>query len=316
MSQEPTIREARSLWGEAWRRLRRNRIAMVCLAVICLYLGVALVGFVPVPVTEGQGTEARTTHVSLVDWAFRRLVGPTDKQESYLPPLSGRHLLGTDILGRDVLYKAVKGAQTAIILGALAAAVSIPLGLLFGVIAGYFGGWIDDLVVYLYSTLACIPGILLLVALMSVMGKGLVQLCIALGVTSWVGLCRLIRGETLKLREADFVLAARATGASWARIIALHVVPNLFHIIIITFTLGFSGIVLSEAVLSYIGLGVEATTVSWGTMISDARMELSRTPSVWWHLAGGAGALFLLVLALNVFGDALRDALDPRLRTE
>ncbi len=316
MNEEPTIREARSLWAEAWRRLRRSPVAMVCLAVICLYFGVALVGFVPVPLTRGEAERAHREWVSLVDWAFRATVGRTEKEESYLPPLSGRHLLGTDILGRDVLYKAVKGAQTAIILGALTAAIYIPLGLLFGVVAGYFGGWIDDLIVYLYSTLACIPGILLLVALMSVLGKGLGQLCVALGVTGWVGLCRLIRGETLKLREADYVLAARAGGASWARVIARHVVPNLFHIIIITFTLGFSGIVLSEAVLSYIGLGVEATTISWGNMISEARMELSRTPSVWWHLAGGAGALFVLVLALNVFGDALRDALDPRLRTE
>ncbi|MHC4789100.1 MAG: ABC transporter permease, partial [Planctomycetota bacterium] len=127
---------------------------------------------------------------------------------------------------------------------------------------------------------------------------------------------RLIRGETLKLRESDYVVAARAVGAGRARILFRHIMPNVFHIVIISFTLGFSGIVLSEAVLSYIGIGVEATTISWGTMISEARMELSRDPSVWWHLAGAAGALFLLVLAFNVFGDALRDALDPKLKTE
>jgi peptide/nickel transport system permease protein len=310
------LREARSLWAEAWRRLRRNRLAMVCLAVISFYLALGLVGFVPVPRRVGEGEAATVKTIDLVDWVFLKLVGPVDRDESYAPPLTGRHLLGTDIMGQDVLYKAVKGVRTAVVLGALTAAIYIPLGLLFGIVAGYFGGLVDDLIVYVYSTLACVPGILLLIALMSVMGKGLVQLCIAMGVTSWVGLCRLIRGETLKLREADYVLAARAVGAGRARIIFRHILPNLFHIVIISFTLGFSGIVLSEAVLSYIGIGVEATTISWGTMISEARMELSREPSIWWHLAGGAGALFVLVLALNVFGDALRDALDPKLRVE
>jgi len=308
------VMAARSLWAEAWRRLRRDRVAMLCLGVVSVYVLAGVLDFIPVPRSTGVGgTSARGPTV--VDWIFFKLVGPTEKEESYAPPGTGRHLLGTDIQGVDVLYKAVKGARTALILGGLTAAIYIPLGLLFGVPAGYFGGLVDDAVVYIYSTLACIPGILLLIALMSVMGKGLVQLCIAMGVTSWVGLCRLVRGETLKLREADYVLAARAVGAGWPRILWRHIVPNLFHIVIITFTLGFSQTVLSEAVLSYIGIGVETTTISWGTMIAEARMEVSREPSVWWHLASGAGALFLLVLALNVLGDALRDALDPRLRT-
>jgi peptide/nickel transport system permease protein len=289
---------------------------MVCLALISFYLALGIMSFIPVWHRVGSGESATTRRTTLVDWVFEEFVGAMDEQESYLPPLTGRHLLGTDILGVDVLYKTIKGIRTAVILGGLTAAIYIPLGLLFGIIAGYFGGFVDDVVVYVYSTLACIPGILLLIALMSVMGKGLVQLCIAMGVTSWVGLCRLIRGETLKLRETEYVLAARAVGASRSRIVFRHILPNLFHIVIISFTLGFSGIVLSEAVLSYIGIGVEATTISWGTMISEARMELSRDPSVWWHLAGAAGALFVLVLAFNVFGDALRDALDPKLKTE
>ena len=313
---ETQVMEARSLWAEAWHRLRRNRVAMVCLAIIVVYLVIGLMDFIPVRQTLGSGDSATQRWGTLVDWLFVKVVGATDKAESYLPPLRGRHVMGTDILGVDVLYKAVKGVRTAMILGGLTAAIYIPLGLLFGIIAGYFGKIIDDAIVYIYSTLACIPGILLLIALMSVMGKGLVQLCIAMGVTSWVGLCRLMRGETLKLRESDYVLAARALGAGWPRIIFRHILPNLFHIVIITFTLGFSGIILSEAVLSYIGIGVEATTISWGTMISEARMELSRDPSVWWHLTAAAGALFVLVLAFNVFGDALRDALDPKLKTE
>ncbi len=314
MNGEPQ-REVRSLWGEAWHRLRRNRLAMLCLAIIALYVAVGLLDFVPVGPLLPEEAKAGGREVTFIDWVFTRAVGEPAKEESYAAPGEAGHPLGTDIQGMDVLYKTVKGINTAIVLGGLTAAIYIPLGLLFGIIAGYFGGFIDDLVVYVYSTLACIPGILLLIALMTVMGKGLPQLCIALGVTSWVGLCRLIRGETLKLRESDYVLAARAVGAGSFRIIFLHILPNLFHIVIIVFTLGFSGIVMSEAVLTYIGVGVDPQTISWGMMISNARMELARFPSVWWQFAGSAAALFLLVLCFNVFGDALRDALDPRLRT-
>ncbi len=315
MMNDENIIQSRTLWAEAWHQLKRNRIGMLCLGIIAFYLAVGLIDFIPVWTKVDAGGTAATRRITLIDWAFGKMVGPTEKTESYSQPGARRHLLGTDIQGVDVLYKAVKGIRTAVILGGLAAIIYIPLGLLFGIIAGYFGGVVDDIIVYIYSTLACIPGILLLIALMSVMGRGLPQLCIALGVTSWVGLCRLVRGETLKLREADYVLAARALGASRPRIILRHILPNLFHIVIITFTLGFSGIVMSEAVLSYIGIGVKPTTMSWGTMISEAKMELSRDPSVWWQLGGAAGALFLLVLVFNVFGDALRDALDPKLRT-
>lgn len=332
---EVEITEARSLWAEAWRRLRRNRLAMVCLAVIVLYLGAGLLSFIKVSYGEGDASRRLT----LIEWAFARTVGPTNKNESYVPAMmtgkrfleqdaqkrgipleglgegTGLHVLGTDLHGRDILMLAIQGINTAVILGSVTALIAIPLGLLFGIMAGYFGGRIDDGVVYFYSTLACVPGILLLIALMQVMGKGLYQLCIALGITSWVGLCRLIRGQTLTLRESEYVLAARAVGAGHARILLRHILPNLFHIVIISFTLGFGGIVLSEAVLSYIGIGVAADTVSWGQIIQESRMELSRDPSVWWPLAGAASALMILVLAFNVFGDALRDALDPRLKT-
>jgi peptide/nickel transport system permease protein len=307
---------SRSPWAEAWHRLHGNVLAMVCLAVISLYAAVAVLDVVPVP--RFQRTDAGLDvdwRRSVVDCVFQATVGATNKQESYVAPGAGRHPLGTDIHGMDVLYKTLKSVKTAVVLGLLTALIYIPLGLLFGVIAGYFGGIVDDLIVYLYSTLACIPGILLLIGLMTVLEKGLVQLCIALGVTGWVGLCRLIRGETLKLRESDYVLAARAVGAGHARIILRHILPNLFHVVIIVFTLGFSGIVMSEIVLTYLGVGVGATTVSWGMMISSAKMELSRAPTVWWQLTSAAVALFILVLAFNVFGDALRDALDPRLRT-
>jgi len=304
----------RSLWGEAWHRLSSNRLAMACLGVIAFYMAVAILDLVPVTrqVETGGGTDTREG--TLIDWVFARTVGEPDKEESYLPPGKAGHPLGTDIQGVDVLYKTLKGIRVAVLLGLLTAALYIPLGLGFGIVAGYFGGFTDDAVVYIYSTLACIPGILLLVALMTVMGKGVLQLSIALGITHWVGLCRLIRGETLKLRECDYVLAARAVGARNLRVLVRHILPNLFHLGIISFSLGFSGIVMSEAVLTYLGVGVEADTISWGQMIANARMELSRYPSVWWQFTSAAVALFVIVLAFNVFGDALRDALDPRLR--
>jgi peptide/nickel transport system permease protein len=332
MTGEMEITPARSLWAEAWHRLRRNRVAMVCLFIISLFFAIGLLGFVPARWKASTDPNVPMREGSLIDWLFAKTVGDKSKRDSYVRPMrrgneledsegedalprTGLHVLGTDIHGEDVLLKVVKGVNTAVILGALTAAIYIPLGLFFGVIAGYFGGWIDDAVVYVYSTLACIPSILLLIALMRVMGRGLPQLCIALGVTRWVGLCRLVRGQTLMLRESEYVLAARAAGASRLRIVLLHIVPNLFHIVIIVFSLGFGTAVLSEAVLSYIGLGLRPDTVSWGQMISNARMELSRDPSVYWQLGGSAGALLVLVLAFNVFGDALRDALDPKLKT-
>jgi peptide/nickel transport system permease protein len=308
MSDEP-IGQVRSLWAEAWHQLRRRRLAMVCLGVIAAYFVVGALDFIPASRRPSTG-ERRT----LVDWAFDDTVGPTNREQSYVPPGTGRHLMGTDLDGRDVLYKTVKGVKTAVVLGTLTAAIYIPVGLLLGVVAGYFGRFVDDAIVYVYSTLACIPGILLLIALMAVMKPGLYKLCLALGVTNWVGLCRLIRGETLKLRESEYVLAARALGASHGHIILRHIVPNVMHIVIITFSLGFSGIVLSEAVLTYLGVGVEPNRISWGQMITSAKMELSREPSVWWQFTAAAAALFLLVLAFNIFGDALRDAMDPRLR--
>jgi len=340
---EGDVTVARSLWSQAWRRLRRRATPMVSLAVVCLFLVVGMMDLVRIPYREAGGQRSWTPFFK---WAFAKTVGPTNKDESYVPAMTsgreflmrriaeeeergrapahlaaalenatGLHVMGTNIHGEDVLMLTVRGVNTAVLLGFGTALIAIPLGLLFGVCAGYFGGRVDDAVVYVYSTLACVPGILLLIALMQVMGKGLLQLCIALGVTSWVGLCRLIRGQTLTLRESEYVLAARAIGAGNMRIIFRHIVPNLFHIVIITFTLAFGGIIMSEAILSYVGLGVKVDTASWGRIIQGARMELSRQPSVWWPLASAATALFVVVLAFNIFGDALRDALDPKLKT-
>jgi peptide/nickel transport system permease protein len=182
-------------------------------------------------------------------------------------------------------------------------------------VAGYFGKWVDDGIQYVYTTLASIPEILLLIALLLVLGRGLVNIAIALGITSWVGLCRLARAETLKHRDREYVRAARALGVSSPRILLRHILPNMLPVVIISVTLGVSGLVLSEAVLTYLQVGVEAGTGSWGNMVDAARLELAREPIIWWNLTAAAVAMFLLVLAFNLFGDALRDAVDPRLRS-
>lgn len=221
----------------------------------------------------------------------------------------GSHLMGTDVLGRDVFYMTLKGVRVALMIGGLTSLIVIPLALFFGVAAGYFGKRIDDAVFFFMSTLASIPNLLLLVALIMAMGRGTWQVCVALGVTSWVGFCRISRAETMKLREANYVQAAKALGVSDLRIIWSHILPNLSHLIIITFALLFTALVLSETVLAYLGVGIDG---SWGQMIDQARDELSREPVIWWNLVSASVALFTLVLTVNLIGDAIRDILDPR----
>lgn len=229
---------------------------------------------------------------------------------------SAYHLFGTDKVGDDVFYRALKGVRTGLIIGGFTTLIAVPFAIFFGVIAGYFGSRIDDAIQYLYSTLASIPSILLIASFMLLFGRGLFNLCLIMGITSWTGLCRLLRGETLKLRELEYIQAAEAFGVSRAKILLRHIVPNVMHIVLITFILRFSGLVLAEALLSYLQIGVEPTTGSWGNMINTARMELAREPVVWWNLVAAFVFMFGLVLPANLFGDAVRDALDPRLRTE
>jgi peptide/nickel transport system permease protein len=299
------------LWREAGRALARRR--PVALAAVGLY---ALVAVLDSFAWIGGGGIARPRTV--IDRLF-----PTDFQErSYSAPLATtefygdrplryprRHLLGTDILGRDVLHLTLKGARVALLIGGFTSLIVIPIALLFGMSAGYAGGRWDAIVFFVVSTLASMPGLLLLVALIMVLGRGPLQVCVALGVTGWVGFCRITRGETLKLRELEFVQAARALGASTPRILVTHVLPNLAHLVLITFVLVFSGLVLSEAILSWLGIGIDG---SWGQMIDQARDELARDPIIVWNLAAASTALFVLILAVNVLGDALRDVLDPR----
>ena len=207
----------------------------------------------------------------------------------------------------------------------------LPFALFFGIAAGYLRGWVDDVIQYIYTVLSSIPSVLLIAATVLIMqvyieahpewfstsaeraDLRLLFLCLILGVTSWTGLCRLLRGETLKLRELEYIQAAQAFGVSSARILTRHIMPNVMHIVLIAMVMDFSGLVLAEAVLSYVGVGVDPTTMSFGTLINSARMEMGREPMVWWTLAAAFGFMLVLVLTANLFADAIRDAFDPRL---
>ncbi|MBL8403776.1 MAG: ABC transporter permease [Dechloromonas sp.] len=245
--------------------------------------------------------------------------------------LSGQyHVFGTDKVGQDVLYQILKSVRTGLIIGLVTTLVMLPMAVLLGIVAGYYRGWVDDAIQYIYTVLNSIPGVLLIAAAVLMMqvvidtnpqwfstaaeraDLRLLALCFILGITSWTGLCRLLRGETLKLRELEYIQAAQAFGVSSWRIIIRHILPNLMHIVIIALVMDFSGLVLAEAVLSYVGIGVDPTMTSFGTMINNARMELGREPVVWWSLTAAFAAMFILVLAANLFADAVRDAFDPR----
>jgi peptide/nickel transport system permease protein len=244
---------------------------------------------------------------------------------------SGYHLFGTDKVGQDVLYITLKSIRTGLVFGTIATLATLPQAIGLGIAAGYFRGWVDDVIVYIYTVLNSIPGVLLLAAstlfiavyieshpelFSTALERAdirLLALCLILGVLGWTSLARILRAETLKLRTLDYVEAARAFGVSHVRIISRHIFPNVFHLVLMSFVLDFSGLVLAEAVLSYIGVGVDPTTYSWGNMINGARLELAREPIVWWQLGAAFLFMFTLVLAANLFADGVRDAFDPRL---
>ena len=243
------------------------------------------------------------------------------------------HVFGTDLTGNDVFYRVVKSIRTAIVMGALTTAATLPFALGLGIVGGYLRGWADDLIQYFYTVVSSIPPVLLIAACVLMIqvfidknpqmfetgiersDLKLLFLCLIVGLTEFATMCRLVRGETLKLRELDYVQAAQAFGAGAGKIMARHIMPNVMHIVIITLVLEFSQIVLYEAVLSYVGVGVDPSMSSFGTMLNLARSEMARDPVVWWNLATAFVFMLGLVLAINLFADGVRDAFDPRART-
>lgn len=300
-----------------------------------LLLGAALFGVLFCSVNAARGRRIRLlAQLSEPTWRVQwRVLGLICVASGMIYTLAGDyHLLGTDKVGNDVLYLTLKSVRTGLVLGTVASLIALPIAVSLGIAAGYLGGWVDDLVQYLYTTLSSIPGVLLIAAsalsldlLMQQHASAfdtlalradlkLLALCMVLGLTGWTSLCRLLRAEVLKLRTIEFVTAARALGCTPLQILHRHLLPNTLHLVIITAVLNFSGLVLTEAVLTYIDIGVDPSMESWGNMINGARLELAREPVVWWSLVAALFGMFGLVLAANLFADAVRDAFDPRLR--
>ena len=294
-----------SLWQDGIRRFLRRRLAVVCLGVILVYF--LLAAFIYL--------------AELFNWRIGPTLWSQPTGPSYQPPGS-ENIFGTDIFGLSVFRKMLYGVKISITVALSASLISIAIGVPLGAIAGYFRGLVDEIIVWLYSTLSSIPYILLILAFAVVLRDktiaghkltGITSVYLAIGLTSWVGICRLIRGEVIKHKEREYVLAAKSYGCSNSRIIFRHLFPNVFHIVIIDFSLRFVSFIHAEIILSFLGLG-EADRPSWGAMINDARIELAR--GVWWQMVAATIAVFFISLALNVFGDALRDSLDPKLRVQ
>lgn len=289
---------------------------MLSLAVVLLYLAAAV------------GTELYAVYCD--HCRITPIYQIADDNARYAPP-SPEHWLGTDYQGRDVFWRALAGSATAVKVGIIASLISAVIGVALGAVAGFYGGKFDDWVVWLYSTFASMPTLLFILAFALLVSRnflspgmmrcaeavgmvlraepGMLAVYLAIGLTGWVTLCRVVRGETMRLRTMPYIAAARVAGVSSPVIIWRHILPNVFHLVIIYFTLSFAGAIMLEVIVSYLGFGVQAAP-SWGVMISDGQERLWR--GIWWEIAAATAFMFGLVLALNVLGDALRDALDPR----
>lgn len=300
------------------RTLLRNRWGAGALLVVLLYAATALGVEIYAAVCEAK-------HITPVYFV-------SCEEHRFMPP-SREHWLGTDYRGRSVLARALAGCAGAIKVGAVAAGIAMLIGVTLGALAGFSGGRTDDVVVWLYSTFASMPSLLFILAFALLVGRnylspealetvrkigkvlrvepGVLAVYVAIGLTSWVTVCRVVRGESMKLRTRGFVAAAEIAGVPKWRIILRHIIPNVFHLVIIYFTLTFAGAVMMEVIVSYLGFGAQSFP-SWGLMISDGQERLWR--GIWWELAAATTFMFVLVLALNILGDALRDALDPKQR--
>jgi ABC-type dipeptide/oligopeptide/nickel transport system permease subunit len=302
-------------WWEAKRRLKKSHVAMFSVMLFVLYAYVGVLAQARVIAADYQKTTKGSEYVA--------------------PDDDPRFVLGTDALGHDVASLALRGATTALWIGVFASVLSCGIGIFLGALAGYYGGRIDEIIVWLYTTLSSIPYLLLLMAISYVfknnphisswyadtflkqdwhISMGLFTIILAVGLTSWVGTCRIVRAEFIKHRERDYVQAALSMGLPRRRVIFKHILPNVFHLALISFSLLFIGAIKFEVILSFLGLGLEPEEASWGNMISAGAAELMRAKTVWWQISTATVALFGLVLSVNLFADALRDALDPRLR--
>lgn len=286
---------SRTLWSDAWARLKRNKLAMFGLIWILVMFVIALSADLWVPQTLGNPTEADTTTMS---------------ENSRLPP-SLEHPFGTDTLGRDVLCRVIYGSRISLAVGFLATAISTVIGLIMGALAAYYGGIWDTIIMRLADIFLAFPYTLFVIALLAVIGSGIQNVFIAIGILGWPSIARVFRSAILTVKENDYVDAARAMGASDVRIIARHIFPNSVATIVVYATMNIGSAILTEAALSYLGMGVQAPNPSWGVMIEDGQTYLATQP--WLMLMPGL-AILTTVLAFTLLGDGLRDALDVKMK--
>lgn len=325
----PSTAEVATLRGpSAWQRLWSDRMTRFCLVVILVYTLAALYGEgvyryynhgFRIPFTEITLGEMRTPPYNELHMESR-YVPPlttvtfpesTTPQGDIIPARKHCYLLGSDNLGRDVLQRLLQGARIAFHVGIMTSLIAIPLGVLLGCLGGYFGGKIDSAVVWLCATVSAMPGLLFILAIAMIAGKGLFGIYLGIGLTTWVSVCRNIRAEVIKHRDRPYVQAARVLGYTPFRILFRHILPNVMHIVLISFSIRFPASVGTEVFMSFLGIGVQGEP-SWGIMINNARARLWQ--GIWWELTFVSLAIFLLVFIFNRLADALRDVFDPALR--
>ncbi|MGI8913919.1 MAG: ABC transporter permease [Chloroflexota bacterium] len=287
----PTIpdRPAHTLWTLAFDRLRRDRLTLIALAILALF---ALLAIFAAPIAA----------------AVHSTPDQVDPLNSFDPP-SAQHWMGTDDVGRDQFVRMLYGARISLSIGLVAALINLFLGILIGAIAAFYGRIIDDIVVWLINTLRSIPTLFLLIIVSVLFHVGPIGLAVLIGLTSWTGAARLVRGQVFQLKERDYVLSARAVGAGNVRIISRHILPNVLSLVVVLLGIDIGGAILAESGLSYLGLGVQPPTPSWGNMLSGAQSYFEHGP---WLVYGPGIAIALTVWCLYTVGDGIRDAIDPR----
>ena len=286
---------SRTLWGDAWQRLKRNRLAMLGAIWIIFIIIVALTADLWVPQTLGSPTQIDTA---------------TMAGNSRLPP-SFEHPFGTDTRGRDVLCRVIYGARISLAVGVLATAISAVIGLVVGAVAAYYGGWWDTILMRTADVFLAFPYTLFVIAMLAVIGPGIQNVFIAIGILGWPSIARVFRSAILSVKENDYVDAARSMGASDFRIIARHIFPNSVAAIVVYATMNIGGAILTESALSFLGMGVVPPDPSWGIMIQDGQTYLASQP---WLMIMPGIAILTTVLAFTLLGDGLRDALDVKMK--
>lgn len=282
------VRPGETYWQDAWRRLKRNKIAVVSLVIILIIVLMAVVG----------------PFLSKFDYSTNDLMNANK-------PPDGIHWFGTDNLGRDLFVRVMYGARISLAVGFVAAIINLTIGVLYGGISGYYGGRTDNIMMRVVDVIYAIPMMLYVILLMVILGKDLVNVFITLGIVYWGNMARIVRGQVLSLKQQEFILAAKSAGARMSRIILRHLIPNCMGQIIVTLTLSIPGAIFTEAFLSFIGLGVAAPMSSWGTLCNDALPGYRTYP---YQLFIPAAAICITMISFNLFGDGMRDALDPKMR--